>query len=52
MNIHHLTVDCIVQVVPKGRARIRVQISAAHSEESVDLAAAAFAEVGKELGVV
>jgi glycine C-acetyltransferase len=39
-------------VVPKGQARIRVQISAAHSEEDVDRAIAAFATVGRELGVV
>ncbi len=39
-------------VVPKGAARIRVQLSAAHSEDDVDRAVAAFAQVGKELGVV
>ena len=39
-------------VVPKGAARIRVQISAAHSNEDIDRALAAFAAVGKELGVV
>jgi glycine C-acetyltransferase len=39
-------------VVPKGQARIRVQISAAHSEEDVDRAIAAFATVGRELGIV
>lgn len=39
-------------VVPKGQARIRVQISAAHSREDLDQAIAAFTEVGKELGVV
>jgi glycine C-acetyltransferase len=39
-------------VVPKGQARIRVQISAAHSEEDIDRALTAFATVGKELGVV
>jgi glycine C-acetyltransferase len=39
-------------VVPKGQARIRVQISAAHSTEDVDQAIAAFAQVGRELGVV
>jgi glycine C-acetyltransferase len=38
-------------VVPKGAARIRVQLSAAHEEEDVDRAVAAFATVGKELGV-
>ncbi len=39
-------------VVPKGAARIRVQLSAAHSDDDVDRAVAAFAQVGKELGVV
>ncbi|XP_040152399.1 2-amino-3-ketobutyrate coenzyme A ligase, mitochondrial [Anopheles arabiensis] len=39
-------------VVPKGKARIRVQLSAAHSEEEIDRAVAAFIEVGKQLGVV
>ena len=39
-------------VVPKGEARIRVQLSAAHSEEQVTRAAAAFARVGKALGVL
>jgi len=39
-------------VVPRGRARIRVQLSAAHSEEDVKACAAAFAAVGRELGVV
>lgn len=39
-------------VVAKGQARIRVQVSAAHSTEQLDRAIAAFTEVGKELGVV
>ncbi|HEX8112041.1 MAG TPA: glycine C-acetyltransferase, partial [Kofleriaceae bacterium] len=39
-------------VVPKGAARIRVQLSAAHSTDDVDRAIAAFAAVGKDLGVV
>ena len=39
-------------VVPKGLARIRVQLSAAHSFEQVDKAVEAFTEVGKELGVI
>ena len=38
-------------VVPKGQARIRVQLSAAHSEADVDRAITAFAAVGRELGV-
>ncbi len=39
-------------VVPKGQARIRTQMSAAHSTADVDRAIAAFVEVGKELGVI
>ncbi len=39
-------------VVPKGEARIRVQISAAHKKEHLDLAISAFVRVGKELGVI
>ncbi|TNE31320.1 MAG: glycine C-acetyltransferase [Bacteroidetes bacterium] len=39
-------------VVPKGQARIRVQLSAAHEIEHLDQAIAAFTEVGKELGVI
>lgn len=39
-------------VVPKGQARIRVQISAGHSRAHLDTAIAAFIEVGKELGVL
>jgi glycine C-acetyltransferase len=38
-------------VVPKGQARIRVQLSAAHTEDDVDRAVAAFAAVAAELGV-
>ena len=39
-------------VVPKGQARIRVQISAAHERKHLDMAIDAFTEVGKELGVI
>ncbi|MFV1958257.1 MAG: glycine C-acetyltransferase [Planctomycetota bacterium] len=39
-------------VVPKGQARIRVQLSAAHSPEDVDGAVTAFTKVGKELKVI
>lgn len=39
-------------VVPKGQARIRTQMSAAHSREDVERAIAAFAEAGRELGVI
>jgi len=39
-------------VVPRGKARIRVQISAGHSSADVDKAIAAFTKVGKKLGVL
>jgi len=39
-------------VVPQGKARIRVQLSAAHAQEHLDKAIAAFTKVGKELGVL
>jgi len=39
-------------VVPKDKARIRVQLSAAHEKEHLDKAIAAFTKVGKELGVI
>ncbi|MGC9355449.1 MAG: aminotransferase class I/II-fold pyridoxal phosphate-dependent enzyme, partial [Mariniphaga sp.] len=39
-------------VVPRGKARIRVQLSAAHSLEEIDLAVEAFVKVGKELNII
>ncbi|GAD29946.1 glycine C-acetyltransferase [Photobacterium leiognathi] len=39
-------------VVPKGQARIRTQMSAAHSPEQLDKAIDAFIEVGKEMGII
>lgn len=39
-------------VVPKGKARIRVQLSAAHTREHLDKAIAAFTKVGKELNII
>jgi glycine C-acetyltransferase len=39
-------------VVPKGQARIRTQISAAHTREHLDRAIDAFTRIGRELGVV
>jgi glycine C-acetyltransferase len=39
-------------VVPVGKARIRVQVSAAHSREQLAHAVAAFTQAGKELGVL
>ncbi|HNX97583.1 MAG TPA: aminotransferase class I/II-fold pyridoxal phosphate-dependent enzyme, partial [Candidatus Aminicenantes bacterium] len=39
-------------VVPKGAARIRIQISAAHTAEQIERALAAFAKVGRDLKVI
>jgi glycine C-acetyltransferase len=39
-------------VVPKGMARIRVQLSAAHEPQHLDKAIDAFTRTGKELGVI
>jgi glycine C-acetyltransferase len=39
-------------VVPRGQARVRTQLSAAHTREDLDHAVAAFVKVGKELGVI
>ena len=39
-------------VVPKGKARIRVLISAAHSDSDIDRTVEAFTQVGRELGVI
>jgi glycine C-acetyltransferase len=39
-------------VVPQGQARIRIQLSAAHTQEQLEQAAKAFTEVGRELGVI
>jgi glycine C-acetyltransferase len=39
-------------VVPKGQARIRTQLSAAHTREHLDRAIDAFVRIGRELGVV
>ena len=39
-------------VVPKGKARIRTQMSAAHSREQLDSAINAFIEVGKEMELI
>jgi glycine C-acetyltransferase len=38
--------------VPRGKARIRVMISAAHSRDDLDQGLGAFARVGRELGVI
>ena len=39
-------------VVPRGEARIRTQMSAAHSRDDLDMAIEAFATAGRELGVL
>lgn len=39
-------------VVPKGQARIRTQMSAAHTSTDVDRAVEAFTEVGRDMGVI
>ncbi|MBM4420931.1 MAG: aminotransferase class I/II-fold pyridoxal phosphate-dependent enzyme, partial [Chloroflexi bacterium] len=39
-------------VVPRGQARIRVQLSAGHTDEQVDRTVAAFSETGRTLGIV
>jgi len=39
-------------VVPEGQARIRVQMSAAHTQTQLERAVAAFATVGRELGLI
>ena len=39
-------------VVPKGEARIRVQLSAAHTREQLDKCINAFIKIGRELGVL
>ena len=39
-------------VVPKGQARIRTQMSAAHTTEQIERAVEAFTRIGKQLGVI
>jgi glycine C-acetyltransferase len=39
-------------VVPKGAARVRVQISAAHTDDDIQRAVAAFKKVGRSMGVI
>ena len=39
-------------VVPRGQDRIRAQMSAAHDTETLDRAIAAFAQVGRDLGII
>ena len=42
----------VFPVVPRGKARIRVQISAAHTEEQIDKAVEAFIRTGKKLNII
>jgi glycine C-acetyltransferase len=49
---HIYVIGFFYPVVPKGQARIRVQISAAHEQEQLDRAIAAFTKIGKDLGVL
>ncbi|MBK6281868.1 MAG: glycine C-acetyltransferase [Draconibacterium sp.] len=42
----------VFPVVPRGKARIRVQLSAAHTTEQIDLALEAFIKIGKKLGII
>jgi len=42
----------VFPVVPRGKARIRVQLSAAHTTEQIDLAVEAFIKVGKKLSII
>jgi glycine C-acetyltransferase len=42
----------VFPVVPKGKARIRVQLSAAHTSEQIDQTVDAFVKVGKQLGII
>jgi glycine C-acetyltransferase len=39
-------------VVPRGKARIRTQMSAAHTDQQIDRAVAAFAKVGRQLNAI
>ncbi len=52
MNEGVYVVGFFFPVVPKGQARIRVQLSAAHSDQDVSVAIAAFIKVGKNLGLL
>ncbi len=52
MNEGIYVIGFFYPVVPKGKARIRVQLSASHTKEHLDKAISAFEKVGKELGVI
>jgi glycine C-acetyltransferase len=42
----------VFPVVPKGKARIRVQLSAAHTKDQIDQAVEAFIKIGTGLGII
>jgi glycine C-acetyltransferase len=52
LNLGVYVIGFYYPVVPKGQARIRVQISASHQKQHLDSAIQAFTSVGKELGVI
>lgn len=52
MKICHVSVDVHVVTMGAGAARIRVQISATHSQSDLDQCISAFIEIGKQRGVI
>ena len=52
LNMGIYVIGLFFPVVPKGEARIRVQLSASHSTQQVNQALKAFEKVGKKLGVI
>ena len=52
LNMGIYVIGFFFPVVPKGEARIRVQLSASHSTQQVNQALEAFEKVGKKLGVI
>ena len=52
MDEHIYVIGFSFPVVPRGEARIRTQMSAAHSQDQLDQAVTAFKKVGKDLGVI
>ena len=52
MNHNIYVIGFSYPVVPKGKARIRCQLSGAHTKEQIEKTVNAFAEVGKKFGVI